>query len=57
MYIPGLIETKRVLGERREREERERMERLQLEEALETRNKKTGVPSEVSTLDMQWRRS
>ena len=44
----GLIETKREARERREKEEKERMERLQLEEALECRNKKTGVPSEVS---------
>ena len=28
------------------------MGRLQLEEALETRNKKTGVPGEVGTLDV-----
>jgi hypothetical protein len=46
-YMPGLIETKREVGKRREKEERERMGRLQLEEALETRNKKTGVPGEI----------
>ena len=28
------------------------MGRLQLEEALDTRNKKTGVPGEVGTLDV-----